>query len=212
MWTLSSSSSSSIALRRHGVLLLLLFLCLALHVQAFVPRLSHPNNNHHQRTRSSSLVTMDDAKSGSSGETKKSRWPMGRALKTFLKFNAPRIFSGRRSSSKKGAVPASSVAAQIGADLPLGHGVVLVTGATGGVGKRVVSLLLEKGLRVRALARNKQKALAMLSDGKDPAPDSRLELVTADIRDPASLTPEMFEGVVAIMSCTSAIVQVNNKE
>jgi len=72
----------------------------------------------------------------------------------------------------------------------------------------VVSLLLEKGLRVRALARNEQKALAMLSGGKKPDPaTSRLELVTADIKDATSLTPEIMEGVVAVVGCTAAIVQ-----
>ena len=72
----------------------------------------------------------------------------------------------------------------------------------------MVSLLLEKGLRVRALARNEQKALAMLCAGKKPDPaSSRLEVVTADIREAASLTPEIMEGVVAVVGCTAAIVQ-----
>eukprot|EP00952_Eustigmatos_sp_NYUAD-ZCMA_P014272 55805-Eustigmatos_ZCMA.PRE.1 len=43
-----------------------------------------------------------------------------------------------------------------------------VTGATGGVGKRVVDVLLKKGVRVRALARNKSKALAILNQGQEP--------------------------------------------
>ena len=34
-----------------------------------------------------------------------------------------------------------------------GRGAVMVAGATGGVGKRVVALLLQRGLRVRALVR-----------------------------------------------------------
>jgi uncharacterized protein YbjT (DUF2867 family) len=44
----------------------------------------------------------------------------------------------------------------------------MVTGATGGVGKRVVDLLLKRGIRVRALARNKGKALAILNKGEEP--------------------------------------------
>lgn len=41
-------------------------------------------------------------------------------------------------------------------------GVVLVTGATGGVGKRVVQQLLAKGRRVRALVRDVDKAKSLL--------------------------------------------------
>jgi uncharacterized protein YbjT (DUF2867 family) len=45
---------------------------------------------------------------------------------------------------------------------PSQPGVVLVTGATGGVGKRVVQQLLAEGRHVRALARDAPKARAML--------------------------------------------------
>jgi hypothetical protein len=45
-----------------------------------------------------------------------------------------------------------------------------VTGATGGVGKRVVEELLKRGVRVRGLARNQGKALALLSKGVEPDP------------------------------------------
>ncbi|TFJ88340.1 hypothetical protein NSK_000689 [Nannochloropsis salina CCMP1776] len=140
----------------------------------------------------------------------KKGWPVGRALRTFLSFNGPRFLSGRRKKKTSGGVgiaTATTVTPQFGADLPVGHGIVLVTGATGGVGRRVVSLLLEKGIRVRALARNEQKALAMLNGGQKPEPGALLEIVNADIRDPAALTPELMEGVTAVIGCTAAIVQ-----
>lgn len=46
------------------------------------------------------------------------------------------------------------------------RGVVLVAGATGGVGKRVVGLLLAEGRRVRALVRDLDKARSMLVGGQ----------------------------------------------
>lgn len=82
-----------------------------------------------------------------------------------------------------------------------------VTGATGGVGKRVVQLLRNKGLRVRALARNELKALAFLSGGQKPDPSSGLEVVVADIKDASTLKPALFKDVVAVVACTAAIVQ-----
>ncbi len=136
---------------------------------------------------------------------KKRRWPVGRALRTFLQFNRPRLFQRRRGSGP--AAPPEESAASMGEGLPLAHGVVLVTGATGGVGKRVVELLLRKGLRVRALARNKQKALAMLNKGQEPEKGARLEIVQADVSDARQLSAPVMEGVVAVVAATAAIVQ-----
>jgi uncharacterized protein YbjT (DUF2867 family) len=45
--------------------------------------------------------------------------------------------------------------------------VVLVTGATGGVGRRVVDILRNKGIPVRVLARNEEKARSMLGPDVD---------------------------------------------
>lgn len=137
-------------------------------------------------------------------QEKKKGWPVGRALRTFLSFNGPRLFSRKK---KGGGTAIAARSVELGQDLPLGHGVVLVTGATGGVGKRVVDLLLKKGLRVRALARNRQKALAMLSAGKEPAEGGLLEIVQADVSDAKSLTAQAFQDVVAVVACTAAIVQ-----
>jgi NAD(P)-dependent dehydrogenase (short-subunit alcohol dehydrogenase family) len=43
-----------------------------------------------------------------------------------------------------------------------GAPVILVTGATGGTGKRIVATLLQQGKRVRALARDPDKARKLL--------------------------------------------------
>lgn len=56
---------------------------------------------------------------------------------------------------------------------------VLVTGASGYIGGRVVKELLKKGARVRALVRNPAKAPELGSSGAD--------VVTADMADPGSL-------------------------
>jgi len=90
-------------------------------------------------------------------------------------------------------------------------GVVLVAGATGGVGKRAVAKLLRRGRRVRALVRDLEKAKDMLSSeiktgSLDKVPGAALELVAADITQPATLLPEMFEGVVGVICCTACKV------
>jgi hypothetical protein len=154
---------------------------------------------------SSSTILAAAADGEADGGKKKRGWPVGRALRTFLQFNRPRLFPRRRRSSEP--TEEGAVAPSMGQGLPLAHGVVLVTGATGGVGRRVVELLLKKGLRVRALARNRQKALAMLSQGQEPEKGSRLEVVQADVSDAKQLTPAVMEGVVAVVACTAAIVQ-----
>ena len=87
--------------------------------------------------------------------------------------------------------------------------VVMVAGATGGVGKRCVATLLSRGARVRCLVRDAAKARAMLtaSDCLDgAAPGSRLELCAADITQPKTLLPEHFEGVERVVCATACKV------
>lgn len=70
---------------------------------------------------------------------------------------------------------------------------VLVAGATGGVGQLVVGKLLQKGLKVRILTRNADKARKMFND--------RVEIAIADIRQPATLPPAI-PNVSHIICCT----------
>jgi uncharacterized protein YbjT (DUF2867 family) len=70
---------------------------------------------------------------------------------------------------------------------------VLVAGATGGVGQLVVGKLLEKNVRVRILTRNAQKATKMFDD--------KVEIVVGDIREPSTLTAAV-ENVTHIICCT----------
>ena len=57
---------------------------------------------------------------------------------------------------------------------------ILVTGATGGVGQLTVGKLLEKGLKVRILTRNAQKAATMFNN--------RVEVAIGDICNPDTLS------------------------
>jgi hypothetical protein len=203
---------------RGAAFLLVILGLLASLAQAFVvvPNPSQRQQQQLKQHRGAAAATVSSraprillaAADGEDGGKKKRGWPVGRALRTFLQFNGPRLFPRRRGSAP--AVPpeeAGAVVPSMGQGLPLAHGVVLVTGATGGVGKRIVELLLKKGLRVRALARNKQKALAMLNKGQEPEKGARLEIVQADVSDAKQLPASVMEGVVAVVAATAAIVQ-----
>ncbi|XP_038895272.1 protein HIGH CHLOROPHYLL FLUORESCENCE PHENOTYPE 173, chloroplastic isoform X2 [Benincasa hispida] len=77
-------------------------------------------------------------------------------------------------------------------------GFILVAGATGGVGRRVVDILRKKGLPVRALVRNEEKARKMLG------PD--IDLIVGDVTKGSTLAPENFKGVRKVINAVSVIV------
>ncbi len=74
----------------------------------------------------------------------------------------------------------------------------LVTGATGYIGGRLVPALLERGYRVRAVARNPQVI-------RDQPWADEVEVVRADVTDPATL-PAAFEGVDVAYYLVHALV------
>ena len=76
---------------------------------------------------------------------------------------------------------------------------ILVAGATGGVGKRVVQKLLAQNYRVRALVRDANRAKDILGE--------EVELFEADITISETLKPEMMAGVNAVICCTGTKVQ-----
>ncbi|KAK9150609.1 hypothetical protein Syun_008918 [Stephania yunnanensis] len=122
-------------------------------------------------------------------------WDFGRFLKTLYFFNGPpspaKFFDfviGKLSGSAS-----SELAKEMG-----GSDVVLVAGGTGGVGRRVVDALRAKGLPVRVLVRNEEKARKMLG------PD--VELVVGDITKESTLAPEYFKGVKKVINAVSVIV------
>lgn len=85
--------------------------------------------------------------------------------------------------------PVASAASKPSADL------VLVAGATGRTGRRVVEQLVAKNYRVRALVRDAAKGSQEFPAG--------VEVMVADVRDPATLAPAMA-GVKYVISAIGA--------
>ncbi|MDT9179602.1 MAG: CIA30 family protein [Limnospira sp. PMC 1291.21] len=77
--------------------------------------------------------------------------------------------------------------------------VVLVVGATGGVGKRVVKRLQQQGIKVRALVRDRKRGLEMLGN--------KVDIMEADLTIPETLTPQVMQDVTAIICCSGTRVQ-----
>ena len=127
-------------------------------------------------------------------QNNRSSWDFGRFFQTLTYFEVipflnclQRIFQGSTKDNKYQPNGEQKV------------GVILVAGATGGVGKRVVRQLCDRGYQVRALVRDAQRAKEMLGD--------RPELFEADITIPETLTSAMMKDVKAIICCTGVRVQ-----
>jgi len=82
-------------------------------------------------------------------------------------------------------------------------GSVLVSGATGGVGRLVVDALVRRGRRVKALVRDKAKAYSVFPS-YDPA---CVELVVGDLSETGSLPEDLFEEVDSLVCCSAATVR-----
>ncbi|CAL5214190.1 unnamed protein product [Lathyrus oleraceus] len=130
-----------------------------------------------------------------SAKSGRQNWDLGRFIKTLYFFNGPpspaKFFDflvGKLSSTS----PSVSVNSMGTSDI------VLVAGATGGVGRRVVDVLRKKGIPVRVLVRNEEKARKMLG--------SDVDLVVGDITKDSTLIPEYFKGVKKVINAVSVIV------
>jgi uncharacterized protein YbjT (DUF2867 family) len=124
----------------------------------------------------------------------RSQWNLGRFLQTLTYFEVipflnciQKLIQGRFQDNKEKLDGAKQV------------GVILVAGATGGVGKRVVKRLMEQGYQVRALVRDIDKAQSMFSD--------EVDLVVADITKPETLTSLVVGNIKAVICCTAVRVQ-----
>ncbi|THG21283.1 hypothetical protein TEA_028088 [Camellia sinensis var. sinensis] len=128
-------------------------------------------------------------------EAGKQGWDFGRFVRTLYFFNgppSPAKFFEFLIEKLSGPSPSEPVKAMDTS------GIVLVAGATGGVGRRVVNILRKKGLPVRLLVRNEEKARSMLG------PD--IDLVVGDITKESTLVPEYFKGVKKVINAVSVIV------
>jgi len=124
----------------------------------------------------------------------RSRWDAGRFIQTLAYFEIIPFFSWLQK-----LIPGSAKDNESSLSRGKSVGVVLVAGATGGVGKRVVQRLLERGYKVRSLVRDKDKAQAILGNNT--------ELFVGDITKQATLTPELMANVQAVICCTAVKVQ-----
>ena len=68
---------------------------------------------------------------------------------------------------------------------------ILVAGGTGRLGTRTVGRLLGRGLGVRVLTRDPVRAAHLTGTDAGTGEHGRLEVVTGDVRNPASLTPAL---------------------
>ncbi|HIK31587.1 MAG TPA: CIA30 family protein [Oscillatoriales cyanobacterium M4454_W2019_049] len=123
------------------------------------------------------------------------RWDLGRFWQTLQFFDVIPFVSPLKGFQKLLGVRSMN---QPPAKAPA-SGVVLVAGATGGVGKRVVRQLQQRGYAVRALVRDAKRGRETL--GND------VELVEADLTLPETLNTEVFKDIRAVICCTGTRVQ-----
>ncbi|GBG88884.1 hypothetical protein CBR_g48496 [Chara braunii] len=104
----------------------------------------------------------EDGKSGSSS------WDIGRFAKTVLFFNSPPSINEAVSALVKAITsifqPKDMGTTGGAVEDRKRDGLVMVVGATGGLGRRVVQALKKKGIPVRALVRDREKAVEILGN------------------------------------------------
>ncbi|KAJ0977375.1 hypothetical protein J5N97_012849 [Dioscorea zingiberensis] len=128
-------------------------------------------------------------------ESGRQGWDFGRFFRTLYFFNGPpNPAKFIESLIEKLSSPAAS---EIPKEMATSDA-VLVAGATGGVGRRVVDNLRKKGTPVRVLVRNKEKALKMFGPN--------IDMVVGDITKENSLDPEYFKGIKKVINAVSVIV------
>ena len=114
---------------------------------------------------------------------------------------------GRREAISAGVIASLLVAQPAAAEAlaGAGDGPVLVVGATGNTGRRVVEQLRARGVAVRAASRkpDKMRALGIEAAGA--------ELVALDVLDPESISSAMA-GVSAVVCCTGFTPSLNFKK
>lgn len=84
---------------------------------------------------------------------------------------------------------------------------ILVVGATGGVGKRVVQLLIESGQTVRVLVRDEDRARHLFQTLFNGTLPDHLEIFAGDLTLQESLTAGLMADVAAVICCSGTKVQ-----
>lgn len=126
-------------------------------------------------------------------EKNRSQWDAGRFFQTLAYFDVIPFFGWLKqfipgaTQDNKDKLPGDKM------------GVILVAGATGGVGKRVVQRLLQRGYIVRSLVRDIDKAKTILGENR--------EICLGDITKLETLTDEIMANVQAVVCCTAVRVQ-----
>ncbi|KAJ8549444.1 hypothetical protein K7X08_033151 [Anisodus acutangulus] len=159
--------------------------------------LSRPNKKHQGFVyrRTSQNLRLKTFKGAIVAEAGKQGWDFGRFIETLYFFNgppSPAKFFESLIEKLTGPSPSKPVNSMDSS------GITLVTGATGGVGRRVVDVLHNKRLPVRVLVRNEEKARKMLGEDVD--------LVVGDVTKASTLLPEYFKGVTSVINAVSVIV------
>ncbi len=163
-----------------------------------------------RQTRRDIITKASGENKGNTGKAPRAKWDFGRFVKTLWFFNGPpspvglvkRLFKeGESTRDQSSETMMTLVKSKSGAGGPI----VMVAGGTGGVGKRVVSKLLEQGKHVRALVRDLDKAKSMYLDvcSEEFPESSCLELAPADITQRKTLLPEYFSGVKQLVWCAA---------
>ncbi|MBD2346922.1 CIA30 family protein [Anabaena subtropica] len=124
----------------------------------------------------------------------RSQWDLGRFIETLTYFEVIPFLNWVQQ-----LIPGRPQVYQPRSNGEQNMGVILVAGATGGVGKRVVQRLRERGEKVRALVRDIDKARSILGNDVD--------LVVADITKPETLNPVVMANIQAVICCTAVRVQ-----
>ncbi|XP_020587657.1 uncharacterized protein LOC110029627 isoform X2 [Phalaenopsis equestris] len=198
---LYAQSSSSALLNPQGKFSL--YSCRAADIlQTKVPSFhsKHFSQNTHElgreyKGRPLSFVSSRSSKFTVFAESGRQSWDVSRFLKTLYFFNGPpnpfKFVASLIEKLSTATSPESSKEMKT-------SGLILVTGATGGVGRRVVNILQKKGIPFRVLVRNEEKGRSML--GQD------LDLVVGDVTKANTLSPEYFKGVQKVINTVSVIV------
>ncbi|KAL6888970.1 hypothetical protein ACP4OV_009996 [Aristida adscensionis] len=152
------------------------------------PQITHSPASHSSSSRSSPRVIIASA-------SRKS-WDLGRFLRTFYFFNGP------TNPLKIIDYVIRNVTSPDPSDTPTKtqtfEDVVLVTGATSGVGRRVVDILQKKGFNVRVLARDEDKARSV--------PGPYVDLIIGDVTKEDTLYSNNFKGIKKVVNAVSVIV------